>query len=111
MKQPSQTNLLLLVIAIALVAIALQPYLNPAPSYAQSASDRAFYVEPGVHMLRAPDGSTQVYGKVVTDLRTGRIWGFPTLSADPYPSNPMDSKPQTSHPFVLGKFAVDDMQK
>ena len=62
-------------------------------------------------MLRAPDGSKQVYGKVVVDLRNGKIWGFPTLSSDPYPSYAMDSKPQTSQPFLLGKFAFEDMDK
>lgn len=62
-------------------------------------------------MLRAPDGSRQVYGRVIVDMRTGKVWGFPTFTADTYPVNAADSKPQTSHPFVLGKFAFEDTDK
>jgi hypothetical protein len=111
MRKDAVTNSLLLVIAVALVAIALRPYINPAPAQAQSVSAHAFYIEPGVQMLRAPDASAQVYGKVVVDMRTGKVWGFPTLSPDPYPSNVVDMKPPTSHPFVLGKFAFEDVEK
>jgi hypothetical protein len=45
------------------------------------------------------------------DLRTGKIWGFPTMTTDPYPFNALNSKPQTSHPFELGRFAFEDMDK
>jgi hypothetical protein len=37
--------------------------------------------------------------------------GFPTFTPDTYPVNSADSKPQTSHPFVLGKFAFEDTGK
>jgi hypothetical protein len=111
MRKPALTNLLLSLIAIALIAIAIRPYISPAPAHAQSTSANSFYIEPGVQMLRAPNGSSQVYGKVVVDLRNGKIWGFPTGSLDPYPSNPLDSKPTTSHPFALGKFAFDEIEK
>jgi hypothetical protein len=111
MKTNTVTNLLLLAIAVALIAIAARPYIDPAPAQAQSMSAHSFYIEPGVQMLRAPNGSGQVYGKVVVDLRTGKIWGFPTGTLDPYPSNPIDNKPTTSHPFALGKFAFEDTDK
>ena len=111
MRKDGLTNFLLLLIAVALVAIAVRPYLVPVAAEAQSTAAHAFYVEPGVQMLRAPDGSSQVYGKVVVDLRNGKVWGFPTLTLDPYPSNAMESKPQTSHPFVLGRFAFEDTDK
>jgi hypothetical protein len=110
MRRDVCTNFLLFVIAIALVAIALRPYVDPAPALAQSTS-RSFYIEPGVQMLRYPDGTGQVYGKVVVDLRNGKVWGFPTGTTDPYPSNPIDSKPPTSRPFPLGKFALEDTDK
>ena len=42
-------------------------------------------------MLKSSDGSKQLYGRMVVDLRTGKIWGFPTYTTDPYPSNPMTS--------------------
>lgn len=111
MKRDSLANFLLGLIAIALTAIAIRPYLYPVAAQAQSTSAYSFYIEPGVQMLRAPDGSGQVYGKVVVDLHTGKVWGFPTGTLDPYPSNPMDSKPSTSHPFALGKFAFADTEK
>jgi hypothetical protein len=111
MKNPVLTNVLLFVIAIALTAIAARPFFSPKPAQAQSSSGYPFYIEPGTNMLRAPDGSRQVYGKVVVDLRTGKVWGFPTLTPDPYPSNNLDTKPQTSHPFLLGKFAFEDTDR
>jgi hypothetical protein len=111
MKRNTLTNFLLSLIAIALTAIAIRPYIYPAAAQAQSTSAYSFYIEPGVQMLRAPNGSGQVYGKVAVDLRTGKVWGFPTGSLDPYPSNPLDSKPSTSHPFALGKFAFEDTEK
>jgi hypothetical protein len=111
MRNGVVTNLLLLVIAVALVAIAAGRYIDPALVEAQSTSAHAFYIEPGVQMLVNPDGSGQVYGKVVVDLRNGKIWGFPTGSLNPYPSYPMDTKPTVSKPFALGKFAFEDTDK
>jgi hypothetical protein len=111
MRKGAVTNFLLLVIAVALTAIAVKAYLDPAPAEAQTTLAHPFYIEPGVQMLRAPDGSGQVYGKVVVDLRNGKIWGFRTGSTDPYPSHPMNSKPPVSRPFALGKFAFEDTDK
>ncbi len=79
MKNISLTNTLLLIIAIALVAIAIRPYLAPQAVNAQSSSPYPFYFEPGTQMLRAPDGSKQVYGRVVVDMRTGKVLGLPHL--------------------------------
>ena len=111
MRAKTSTNFLLMLIAIALIAIALRPYLAPDSVQAQSDSPYPFYIEPGTKMLRAPDGSRQVYGRVVIDMRSGKIWGFPTFTADTYPVNATDTKPQTSHPFPLGKFAFEDTDK
>jgi hypothetical protein len=111
MRKDAVTNFLLLLIAVALIVIAARPYIAPSPALAQSSSARPFYIEPGVQMLRNPDGSGQVYGKVVVDLRTGKIWGFPTGSLDPYPSYPVDNKPAVSRPFALGKFVFEDTDK
>jgi hypothetical protein len=102
---------LLLVIAVSLATIALRPYSIPPTAQAQSREDHPIYIEPGTFMLRAPNGSQQVLGKVVIDLRNGNIWGFPTLGHDPYPSNGMQTTPQTSHPFLLGKYALTDIEK
>lgn len=103
------TNLLLLTIALALLAIALKPYLAPAPVEAQAGEPHPFYFEPGTQMLRAPDGSRQVYGRVVVDMRNGNVWGFPTTTADVYPVNAVGTTPTTSHPFLLAKFAFSEV--
>ena len=80
MRRENLTIALLLIIAVALVAIAVQPIFAPRPAEAQSGTPYPLYIEPGSEMLRAPDGSKQVYGKVMVDLSTGKIWGFPTQS-------------------------------
>jgi hypothetical protein len=102
---------LLLAVAISLSAIALRPYFAPPAVEAQSDQVHAVYIEPGTYLLRAPDGSRQVLGKVLVDLRTGKVWGFPTMTSDPYPSSVTQTTPQTSHPFLLGKFAFADLDK
>jgi hypothetical protein len=110
-RKDGLTNSLLLVIAMALIVIAARPYVSPVPVAADSSAAHAFYIEPGVQMLRYPDGTGQVYGKIVVDLKSGKIWGFPTGTADPYPSYPLDSKPSVSKPFTLGRYAFEDTEK
>jgi hypothetical protein len=110
MRNDLASKLLLSVIAIALVAIAIRPYIAPGAAHAQSTA-YPVYIEPGVQMLKKSDGSKQVYGRMVVDLRTGKIWGFPTMTTDPYPFNALSSKPETSRPFELGRFAFEDMDK
>lgn len=111
MKIDLVVKFLLLVIAVSVSAIALRPYMAPTAVMAQSGDAHDVYVEPGTVMLRVPDGSRQALGKVVVDLRNGNVWGFPTLTPDPYPSTGSQTTPQTSHPFLLGKFALADMDK
>jgi hypothetical protein len=110
MRREDLTIVLLSIIAIALVAIAVQPIFAPKAAEAQS-SVYPFYIEPGSEMLRSPDGSGQVFGKVVVDMRTGKIWGFPTNAPQSYPSNGLRNKPPVSRPFELGKFAFEDTNK
>jgi hypothetical protein len=105
------TNSLLLIIAVSLAAIAIRPYAAPTAAHADSGAPYPFYIEPGTQMLRAPDGSRQVYGRVVVDMRTGKVWGFPTTTTDTYPTNAMETKPQVSHPFALARFAFEDTEK
>jgi hypothetical protein len=40
-------------------------------------------------------------------MRTGEVWGFPTLVAGPYPvsANAANSKGAKSEPIYLGEFA------
>jgi len=103
---------LLILIAALLVIIAFRPVLNPPPVKAQAGDDFPLYFEPGAYMLRAPDGSRQVWGKVAVDMRTGKVWGFPTLQPQsPYPIDMTKTAPPTSHPFYLGRFALGDTQQ
>jgi len=111
MQRKTCINLLLLVIAVALVAIATRTYIAPRAVKAQSSSAYPLYFEPGTQILRTPDGSKQLYGRVVVDMRNGKVWGFPTNTPDTYPVNQMDSKPQISRPFYLGRFAFEDVDR
>jgi hypothetical protein len=64
----------LAVVVLFLGMIALRPLVQPAPVSAQTNESRHFYVEPGTTMLRKPDGTGQVYGKVFIDMSTGDVW-------------------------------------
>ena len=112
MRRENLTIALLFIIAAALVAIAVQPIFAPRAAEAQSGNPYPFYIEPGSEMLRAPDGSKQVYGKVVVDLTSGKIWGFPTNAPQSYPiAGIQNNKAPVSRPFELGKFAFEDTNK
>ncbi len=71
---------------------------------AESSQKFDFYIEPGTTTLRAPDGSRQVMGKVVIDLKNGRVWGFPTLGSQPYPVDITKLEPPLSRPIYLGQY-------
>src|SRR5271168_364875 len=111
MKFDRVVKFLLSAIAVSLAMIAARPYVAPPAVQVQSLDAHQLYIEPGTNMLRAPDASRQVFGKVVVDLRNGNVWGFPTMTQDPYPSTGTETTPQTSHPFLLGKFALNDIDK
>jgi len=100
-------KLSLVCIVLLLLALLFRPLVQPAPVQAQS-DKREFYVEPGYTMLRKPDGTGQMYGKVMIDIRTGDIWGFPTLAESPYPIDAGKSDPPKSHPMYLGKFVLSE---
>jgi len=110
MQSDRSVKCLLVVIALFLGVIAVRAYVAPPAVSAQSGESSPFFVEPGVTMLRVPDGRGQVLGKVVIDMRNGNVWGFPTLSREPYPAAGPSSNTPTSHPFLLGKFALSDME-
>jgi hypothetical protein len=111
MRKDALTHTLLALIAVALIAIAIRPYIAPAPAQAQSASAYPFYIEPGVQMLHRAGVTENLYGRVVVDMRSGKIWGFPTGTIDTYPTNALDTKPITSHPLYLGEFAFEEIEK
>ena len=104
MRNDRFVKLMLVVIASLLALIALRPLAQPVPVRAQADDGYPFYVEPGYTMLRKPDGTAQVYGKMVIDMRSGDIWGFPTLTQSPYPVDSAQTTPPKSSPMYLGRF-------
>ncbi len=110
MQPKIYTQAVLTIIALLLGIIALRPALGPLTVQAQSESP-GIYVEPGTTLLRKPDGTGQMQGKVFIDLRTGDIWGFPTLLDTPYPVEPAKAEPPTSQPMYLGKFDLSKMKR
>jgi hypothetical protein len=108
MRVDSFSKLLLAAIALFLGILVLRPIVQPQPAFAQADEGRRFYVEPGTTMLRKPDGTAQVYGKVFVDMRTGDVWGFPTNNTDPYPSDPTSSTPPKSRPIYLGRYELSE---
>jgi hypothetical protein len=102
------SKLLLTAIAVLLGIVAFRPLARPTPVQAQS-GDFHYYLEPGVVTVRRPDGTQQVEGKMVVDLRNGDVWGFPTLLGSPYPVDPTRSQPPTSTPIYLGRFDFSKM--
>ncbi|MBV9676378.1 MAG: hypothetical protein JO185_08590 [Acidobacteriaceae bacterium] len=104
MKLDSVFKILLVLLAVLVSADLLQSLRTAPHVYAQSSSGSGVYIEPGTTMLRAPDGSRQVLGKVLIDLTNGNVWGLPTTVEQPYPVDMTASAPPTSKPFLLGKF-------
>lgn len=98
----------LALMTIFLGVLALRPLFTPEVAQAQSAQDH-LYIEPGIKMLLSPDRERKTQGKIVVDLTTGNIWGFPTSPDSPYPIDTMKPKPATSSPIYLGKFDLNGM--
>jgi hypothetical protein len=100
------SRIALIVIAGSLAVLAFTPLLRPTPALASAADAGGydFYVEPGTTTVKAPDGTSQTVGKVMIDMRTGNIWGFPTLNTLPHPVDSTKSTPPVSRPIYLGRF-------
>ena len=116
MKLDYVLKAVLIAITALLATHVFHEFSAPRAAFAQSSgSPSAFYVEPGVTMLRAPDGTKQVLGKVVVDLTNGNVWGFPTNTEKPYPfdtrylNSTSKVEPPVSTPFLLGKFDFSKM--
>src|SRR5262249_46072378 len=105
MRTDAITKLLLAIIAVSLAVIAAHPFISPAPARAAEVDGPAnLWIEPGTTNLRNPEGSRNVIGKVVVDLNTGSVWGFPTLTNAPYPVDTTRTAPQVAHPIYFGKY-------
>lgn len=77
------TKTILVVIAVLLGALVFRPLVQPPAVRAQAEEGYPFYVEPGYTMLRKPDGTAQMYGKMIIDMRNGDIWGFSDADSGP----------------------------
>ncbi len=111
MKSHLFENFVLTAIAIFLGIIALRPLVMPPVVRAQGADKCGIYIEPGTHMLRAPDGKSQMYGRVMVDLCTGNVYGYPTMTNDTYPVDITSKEPPTSNPIHLGRFNLEAMKR
>jgi hypothetical protein len=97
--------------AIALLLAAL--VMKPVPVAADSETSN-LYIEPGTSPIRNVNGGVPSDGKVVINLSTGDVYGFPTHGAGaPYPVDPFlsDGKPTVVRPIFLGKFDFSQMKK
>ena len=69
---------------------------------------------PGTTPIRNLNGGIPGDGKIVINMSTGDVWGFPTHGAGaPYPVealNPND-RPPVSRPVYLGKFDFAAMKR
>jgi hypothetical protein len=109
MRIDLSTKLLLGAIAVFLGVLAFRPFLVPASVQAQAGAP--YFIEPGYTLLRNADGTRQVLGKVVVNLETGDIWGFPTGQKAPFPVDPTRDTPPVSSPMYLGRFDFSAMRK
>ncbi len=109
-----------LLIAVVLLQSAFLLVLvikRPEVVHAQSQSlQRDLFLEPGTQMLVDPSGRQNVLGKVVIDLNTGNVWGFPTFSGNSYPTaltsgNLGAANVPVSRPFLLAKYDFAAMTK
>jgi hypothetical protein len=103
-------RIVLALATIFLGVIALQPQFTPQIAQAQGASNH-LYVEPGIVSLFSPDKTRTTQGKVMIDLATGNVWGFPTATEAPYPIDHVAPQPATSSPMYLGKFDLTGMHR
>lgn len=99
---------LLVVIALLLAVVAFRPVVHPVPVLAQGGSPYPFHIERGTVSLRKPDGTT-TWGKVVVDMRTGDVWGFPVRAQNtPFPVFGPGDTSRVSRPMYLGRMAFED---
>ena len=100
---------ILTVIALLLAALVMRP--TPVAAQADNAT---LYIEPGTSPIRNLNGGTPGDGKVVINMSTGDVYGFPTLAAGaPYPIDALNlnSRTPVSKPVYLGKFDFSQIRR
>ena len=99
--------------AVSTVIVLLLAVLALRPSPVRADNEPAtFFVEPGTTAIRNLNGGVPSDGKVVINMSTGEVWGFPTHGAGaPYPIDSMNERSPVSRPIYLGKFDFAAMRR
>ncbi|MGA3328791.1 MAG: hypothetical protein ABSF45_30445 [Terriglobia bacterium] len=105
MKTDWLVKSLLLLAVIFLGIIALRPYL--APPVVRAQSEDVYPITFGPSRVIALNPSAYE-GNVVLDLRNGNVWQFPQFAPR---LDVSDKSPRVSHPVLLGRFALEDLNK
>jgi hypothetical protein len=103
------TKAILTVIALLLAKLVMRPISVGAQTETPN-----LYIEPGTSPIRNLNGGVTGDGKVVINISTGEVWGFPTHSAGaPYPLDPLavDGRPTVVKPVFLGKFDFSALRR
>lgn len=99
---------LLAAIALLLATVAFRPVAQPPSVLAQSGAPYPYFIEQGTVSLKKQDGNV-TWGKVVVDMRTGDVWGFPMKAQNtPYPVYGQGDTSKVSHPMYLGRMAFEE---
>jgi hypothetical protein len=61
----------------------------------------------GPSRVTTADGSVFA-GNVVLDLRNGNLWGFPLFAP---PTSTFDKSLPVAHPVLIGRFALEELNK
>ena len=108
MKLDWFVKILLVSVVVLLAVLVFRPVAHPPSVLAQSGSPYPYFIEQGTVSLKKPDGNI-AWGKVVVDMRTGDVWGFPMKAQNtPYPVYGASDTPRVSHPMYLGKMAFSE---
>jgi hypothetical protein len=102
------TKAVLTVIALLLAVLAMRP------AAVRADNDTTYFVEPGTSPIRNLNGGVPGDGKIVINMSTGEVWGFPTHAAGaPYPidSLPLNDRSPVSRPVYLGRFDFAAMKR
>jgi hypothetical protein len=102
------TNMKVVLTAIAflLAALLVTQVTRPVAVAAQT-EPANLYIEPGTSPIRNLNGGITGDGKVVINMTTGDVWGYPTHGAGaPYPIDALaaDGRPTVVKPVFLGEF-------
>lgn len=88
----------------------LRPLFVPEAAQAQASASRQLFLEPGTVLIPLAEGGSTL-GKVVVDLNTGEVYGFPTQGKLPYPGYQLsEGAPLSSSPVYLGRYRFDQMR-